>query len=215
MGFQEIISLYLEHVNYYTVFIFMAIESSFIPFPSEIVIPPAAFKAANGELNIYLVILSGSLGALAGAFFNYYIALSLGRKLIYKFANTKFAHLLMISEDSIVKSEQYFLKYGNLSTLIGRLVPAVRQLISLPAGLAKMNIGSFVLFTVIGSTLWNCILAALGYFLYEKQDLLKKYYSEISYGFLIVGVLFVLFLIYKSFKKKSPINNEDGRNLEE
>jgi membrane protein DedA with SNARE-associated domain len=215
MGFQEIISLYLEHVNYFTVFIFMAIESSFIPFPSEIVIPPAAFKAANGELNIYLVILSGSLGALAGAFFNYYIALSLGRKLIYKFANTKFAHLLMISEDSIVKSEQYFLKYGNLSTLIGRLVPAVRQLISLPAGLAKMNIGSFVLFTVIGSTLWNCILAALGYFLYEKQDLLKKYYSEISYGFLIVGVLFVLFLIYKSFKKKSPINNEDGRNLEE
>ncbi len=215
MGFQEIISLYLEHVNYFTVFIFMAIESSFIPFPSEIVIPPAAFKAANGDLNIYLVVLSGSLGALTGALFNYYIAISLGRKLIYKFANTKFAHLLMISEDSIVKSEQYFLKYGNLSTLIGRLVPAVRQLISLPAGLAKMNIGSFVLFTVIGSTLWNCILAALGYFLYEKQDLLKKYYSEISYGFLIVGVLFVLFLIYKSFKKKSPINNEDGRNLEE
>lgn len=215
MGFQEIISLYLEHVNYFTVFIFMAIESSFIPFPSEIVIPPAAFKAANGDLNIYLVVLSGSLGALTGALFNYYIAISLGRKLIYKFANTKFAHLLMISEDSIVKSEQYFLKYGNLSTLIGRLVPAVRQLISLPAGLAKMNIGSFVLFTVIGSTLWNCILAALGYFLYEKQDLLKKYYSEISYGFLIVGVLFVLFLIYKSFKKKSPINNEDGRNIEE
>lgn len=215
MGFQEIISLYLEHVNYFTVFIFMAIESSFIPFPSEIVIPPAAFKAANGDLNIYLVVLSGSLGALTGALFNYYIAISLGRKLIYKFANTKLAHLLMISEDSIVKSEQYFLKYGNLSTLIGRLVPAVRQLISLPAGLAKMNIGSFVLYTVIGSTLWNCILAALGYFLYEKQDLLKKYYSEISYGFLIVGVLFVLFLIYKSFKKKSPINNEDGRNLEE
>ena len=155
--FQTVTDWYMNNINYFTITVLMAVESSFIPFPSEIVIPPAAWKAAQGDLNIYLVVFFGTLGAMIGAFFNYYIAYYLGRKLIYSFANTKLAHLLLIDVKGVQKSEQFFIKNGKISTFIGRLVPAIRQLISIPAGLAKMSLRDFTFYTFLGSLLWNVL----------------------------------------------------------
>jgi len=205
--FQPYIDWYMNHINYFTITLLMAVESSFIPFPSEVVIPPAAWKAAQGELNIYLVVFFGTFGALIGAFFNYYIALFLGRKLVYAFANTRIANLLLINASGVEKAEKYFLKNGSISTFIGRLIPAIRQLISIPAGLAKMNLRDFAIYTFLGSMIWNVILALLGYFLYSQKELLELYYHEISIVFLIGGVLAIGYLMYKSFKKNGKEKN--------
>ncbi len=200
--FDSVINWYMGHINYGTITFLMAIESSFIPFPSEVIIPPAAWKAAQGDLNIYLVVLFGTLGALIGALFNYYFALFLGRAIVYRFAESKVGRLMLLSRSGIEKAEAYFVRHGKSSTLIGRLVPAIRQLISLPAGLARMKMKDFLIYTIIGSAAWNIILAVLGYSLYSQKELLDRYYTEISYAFLILGVGFVLFLIYKFWKKK-------------
>ena len=204
--FATIADWYMAHINYGTITLLRAIESSFIPFPSEIVIPPAAWKAAQGELNVWLVFLFSTLGALIGALFNYYIALFVGRKIIYKLADTRLANIMLINPTSIEKAEEYFRKHGKISTFIGRLVPAVRQLISIPAGLSKMKIRDFILFTMLGAMIWNAILTALGYFLYTQKELLELYYHELSIGFIILGVLVIGYLLYKAFsyKKKSP-----------
>jgi membrane protein DedA with SNARE-associated domain len=199
--FSTVITWYMAHINYGTITLLMAIESSFIPFPSEVIIPPAAWKAAEGDLNIYLVVLFSSLGALIGALFNYYFALFLGRAIVYRFAESKVGRLMLLSRKGVENAEAYFVRHGKTSTLIGRLVPAIRQLISLPAGLARMNMKDFILYTVIGSTLWNIILAALGYFLYTRKELLEKYYTELSWLMIILGVGFVGYLIYKFLKK--------------
>jgi len=199
---QTITQWYMNHINYFTVMLLMAIESSFIPFPSEIVIPPAAWKAAQGDLNIYLVTLSGTIGALIGALFNYYLALYLGRIIIYRLAETRLAHLLLINRQGVEKAEAYFLKHGNSSTFLGRFIPAIRQLISIPAGLAKMKIRPFIFYTLLGSGLWIIILAILGYSLYSQKDRLEKYYHEISMGFLIIGILFIAYLVFRAFKNK-------------
>lgn len=151
--FTTFINWYMEHINYLTITLLMAIESSFIPFPSEVVIPPAAWKAAQGNLNIFGVFACGTAGALIGAIFNYYFALYLGRKVLYSLADTRLAHLLLINRESLVKAENYFNKYGRSSTFIGRLLPAIRQLISLPAGVARMDIKAFLLFTTLGRNL--------------------------------------------------------------
>jgi len=198
--FTDITSWYMDHINYYTITILMAIESSFIPFPSEIVVPPAAYKAAQGELNIFLVILFSTMGAIIGALFNYYLALWIGRSAIYAFARTRFARMLLIEPKSIEKAEAYFNKYGNISTFIGRLIPAIRQVISVPAGLARMPLKSFLLYTTAGALLWNITLAMLGYFI--PPGLVERYYTEISYIMLALGVLFVFYLIYKGFIQK-------------
>ncbi|PKL19175.1 MAG: DedA family protein [Spirochaetae bacterium HGW-Spirochaetae-5] len=200
-----LVALYMDNINYATVFLLMTVESSFIPFPSEIVVPPAAWKAANGELNIYLVVLSASAGCIIGALVNYYLAKTLGRKVIYTLAETKLAHMMLIKKESIEKSEAFFLKYGIMSTLIGRLVPAVRQLISIPAGIAGMKMKDFLLYTFIGSSIWNIILALLGYFLYAQQDLMKEYYKDISIAAVILFLIFVLFLIYKFAMNRKKI----------
>jgi len=200
--FNSVIDWYMGNINYFTITLLMAIESSFIPFPSEVVIPPAAWKAAQGELNVYLVVLCGILGSLLGAIFNYYFALLLGRKLIYSLSETKIAHLMLINRQSVEKSERYFLKYGNLSTFVGRLVPAVRQLISLPAGLAKMNMKAFLFYTTLGSGIWTIILAALGYYLYTQKELLNRYYEEIWWVLVVVGVLFLAYLVVKTMRGK-------------
>jgi len=201
---KDITEWYMANINYGTVTLLMAIESSFIPFPSEIVVPPAAWKAAQGEMNIGLVFFFSTLGAMIGALFNYYISMFLGRKLIYKFANTRLAGILLINPENVEKAEIYFRKYGRSSTFIGRFVPAVRQLISVPAGLSRMNIKTFIFYTSLGVMIWNAILAALGYFLYSQKELLEKYYKELSWIFIILGILFVLYLVYKSitYKKK-------------
>jgi membrane protein DedA with SNARE-associated domain len=201
-SFNSVIDWYMANINYFTITLLMTIESSFIPFPSEVVIPPAAWKAAQGELNVYLVVLCGILGSLLGAIFNYYFALLLGRKLVYSLADTKIAHLMLINRKSVEKAEAYFLKYGNSSTFIGRLVPAVRQLISLPAGLSKMDIKAFLFYTTLGSGIWTIILAALGYYLYTQKELLNRYYEEIWWALVAAGVLFLIYLVVKTMKGK-------------
>ena len=202
----------LEHLNYWTITLLMAIESSFIPFPSEVVVPPAAWLAADpaSGLNVYLVVLFATLGAMIGALVNYCLAMWLGRPIIYKFANSRFGHMCLIDEPAVKKAEAYFDERGALSTFIGRLIPAVRQLISIPAGLARMKMSTFLIFTALGAGIWNAILAALGWYISTvpgietKQQLIERvteYSSEIGYCFIALGVFIVGYLIYKAFKK--------------
>ena len=204
----ELVQWYLDNMNYGNITLLMAIESSFIPFPSEVVVPPAAYKAAaSGELNVWLVVFFATLGAVIGAFVNYFLAVWLGRPIVYKFANSRFGHMCLLDEQKVVKAEEFFVRYGVAATLVGRLVPAVRQLISIPAGLARMNIAKFALFTAIGAGLWNGVLAALGYFLEsvvpEEQLIatVTKYSHEIGYGIIAVVALALAYLIYKGVKK--------------
>jgi membrane protein DedA with SNARE-associated domain len=199
---HAVIDWYMQNISYLTIFLLMAIEGSFIPFPSEVVIPPAAWKAAQGDLNFFLVVITGTLGALFGSLINYYLGYYLGRKLVYSFADTRVARFLLITPEKIQQAEHYFVKHGRSSTFIGRLVPGVRQLISIPAGLAKMPMKDFVLFTVLGAGIWNLVLAALGYFLYSQQELLQLYYKELSWVMLGLGLLFVAYLVYSGMKKK-------------
>ena len=198
----------LDHLNYWTITLLMAIESSFIPFPSEVVVPPAAYKAAgvNSELNVFLVVLFATIGANIGAVINYYLDYFVGRPIVYKFANSRFGHLCLIDEEKVKHAEAYFEKHGALSTFVGRLIPAVRQLISIPAGLAKMKLSTFLLYTTLGAGIWNTILAAIGYYLQsvvpEEQlmETVTKYSHELGYIFIGVGVLVVGYLIYKGRK---------------
>ena len=186
----------LDHLNYWTITLLMAIESSFIPFPSEVVVPPAAYKAAvNDEMNVYLVVLFATLGANIGAIINYYLAYWLGRPIVYKFANSRLGHMCLIDEAKVQHAEEYFDKHGALSTFIG---------------LARMKLGTFLLYTTLGAGLWNAILAAIGYNLAsvpgiesEEQLLARvtEYSHEIGYFFIAVGVFIVGFLIYKGMKK--------------
>lgn len=208
---ESLIQFCLEHLNYWTVAFFMAVESSFIPFPSEAVVPPAAWKATvSGDMNIFLVVLFATLGALIGAFVNYYLALWLGRPIVYKFANSRLGHLCLLDEEKVKYAEAYFDKHGAVSTFVGRLVPAVRQLISIPAGLARMGLGKFVLFTTLGAGAWNIVLAALGYAMAqipgltteaEVMEAVEKYSKEIGIGIAVVVLLVLAVLIYKGMKK--------------
>jgi len=190
-----------QSLGYFGVGILMAIESSFIPMPSEIIVPPAAYLASLGIMNIYLVIFFGVLGSVVGAVFNYVIAYYLGRPLVYKLAKYKIAKLLLISPEKIMRAEEYFLKNSFQATLFGRLIPVVRQLISLPAGFSKMPFFKFIISTTIGSFIWVTILAILGYFIGSKQELLKEYYREISWILLFLVVLFIIIKILKNIKK--------------
>lgn len=202
--FSGLIGFYMNHIGYGTVLLLMSIESSFIPFPSEIVIPPAAWKAAQGELALAGVILAGIGGSILGALFNYWLARYLGRNLLFRFADTRLAHFLLIDRRALEKAEAYFLRHGRISTLIGRLIPAIRQLISLPAGLAGMGMGDFLLYTLIGSGIWNIILALMGYHLYSQKELLEKYYDEMSWAFVVLGILFVLYVLWKGLRREKP-----------
>jgi membrane protein DedA with SNARE-associated domain len=205
----RVVSWYMNNINYGTITLLMAVESSFIPFPSEVVIPPAAYKALSDDnnMNIVLVVIFGTIGALIGAIFNYVLALIIGRPIVFKFAETRLGHMLLLSGEKVTKAEEYFVKHGKSSTFIGRLVPGVRQLISIPAGLARMNFWVFLLFTFLGAAIWNSILAVLGYLAKGQQDIIEKYSSELSYILLGLGILFVLYLIYNGIKKKKSTNN--------
>jgi membrane protein DedA with SNARE-associated domain len=200
--FQSLADWYMNNMNYVTIFLLMALESTFVPLPSEIVIPPAAWKAASGDLNIFLVVLFATAGALVGASFNYFMSLWLGRPIVYAFAESKVGKLFFLSREKVEKAEAYFDNHGKSSTFIGRLVPGIRHLISIPAGLAKMDFKQFILFTAIGSTMWHTILAALSYFLYSQKDLFDKYMKEISYALLIAGVIFIAYLVVRAIRKK-------------
>ena len=207
---EKLTAFCLENLNYTTVTTFMAIESSFIPFPSEAVVPPAAWKAAvTGEMNVFLVVLFATLGAIIGAMFNYFLALWLGRPIVYKFANSRFGHMCLIDEEKVKYAEEYFDKHGAISTIIGRLVPAVRQLISIPAGLARMGLGRFLLYTTLGAGAWNIILAILGYYMSKIPGMdseaavmaaVKEHSTIIGYAFIALAAFIVGFLIYKGKK---------------
>ncbi len=197
--FQTVFDWYMANLNYFTVGLLMVIESSFIPFPSEAIIPFAAYKAAQGDLNIFLVILSATVGALLGALINYYLATYLGRPLVYKFANSTLGRILLLSKEKVVNAESYFIRNGKSSTLVGRLVPAVRQLISIPAGLARMSMRDFILFTVVGAGIWNIILGVIGYYLYDIREEIFPYLGHIL---LVLGAAFVVYLIIKARKNK-------------
>ena len=208
---EKLVSFCLEHLNYWTVTAFMAIESSFIPFPSEAVVPPAAWKAATtGDMNIILVVVFATLGAIIGALFNYYLALTLGRPIIYRFAKSRFGHMCLIDEEKVMHAEKYFEKHGAVSTFFGRLVPAVRQLISIPAGLVRMKMGKFLLFTTLGAGAWNIVLVALGYSMKYVPGMdseaavmaaVKEHSSTIGYVFIALAVFVVAFVVYKGLKK--------------
>jgi len=221
---DKVISWYNGHLNYGTVTLLMAVESSFIPFPSEVIVPPAAYQACNADnaslhktesnlMNVLFVILFATLGALIGAIVNYVLSMVLGRPIIYWFADSKVGHLLMLDSAKIQKAEQYFIDNGKSSTLIGRLIPAIRQLISIPAGLAKMNFGVFVLFTSIGAAAWNVILALLGYLAHGQKDLIDQYNEELKIVLWGLCALFVVYLVVKGIRssrarKSAPDNSQ-------
>ena len=198
----------LEHLNYWVITLLMAIESSFIPFPSEVVVPPAAYLAASGDdLNVLLVVLCATVGALVGALVNYFLALHLGRPLVYRFANSRLGHMCLIDQEKVEVAERYFDRHGAIGTFVGRLVPAVRQLISIPAGLSRMSLSRFLLYTALGAGLWNSILAAIGYYLasvvpYDQLDAAVAHYSVyLKVAMLLLGLAVVCYLIYKGLKK--------------
>lgn len=210
---EEVASWYMDNINYGTITLLMTVESSFLPFPSEVVVPPAAYKASQegSDLNIVLVVVFATIGALIGAFINYFLALWLGRPIVHSFAESKMGRMFLLSSEKVEKAENYFVKHGKSSTLIGRLIPGIRQLISIPAGLARMNPVSFAIFTSIGALAWNIILALLGYIAHGQADIINKYSKELSYGLVVLGVLFVAYLIYSGLKanKKKADKLED------
>ena len=215
---DQIISWVLEHLNYWVVMLFMAIESSFSPFPSEVVVPPAAWLATvKDELNIVLVVIFATLGADIGALINYYLALWLGRPVVYRFANSRLGRICLIDEEKIKQAEAFFQKHGVISTLVGRLVPGVRQLISIPAGLSKMHVGKFLLYTTIGAGLWNIALALIGYFLAQVPGLnsveavvekATRYSHLLGYALMAMALLLVAFFVYKATAAPKKSNKE-------
>lgn len=200
--FSSVIDWYMSNMNYLTIMILMAVESTFVPLPSELVLPPAAWLAAQGEMNLFLIILVASLGCVLGALINYTLSYYLGRVIIYGLADSKYARFFFLNRGKLQKAEDYFVKNGNISTFIGRLIPGIRHLISIPAGLAKMNVKKFVLFTFLGSTMWNTVLALLGYYFGKNQDVLMKHFHELQWVAVGLGVIFIIYLIYKRMTKK-------------
>ena len=197
--FQSLFDWYMSNLNYFTVALLMAIESTFMPLPSEVVVPFAAYKAAQGDLNVFLVVIFGTVGALCGSLINYFLARYLGRPLVYKFAGSAVGRLFLLSEDKVKHAEEYFVRNGKSSTFIGRLVPGVRHLISIPAGLARMNLRDFMFYTFVGAGIWNIILAVVGFYLYEIRE---EIYPYLGYIMLALGTGFVVYLIIRGRKNR-------------
>ena len=207
---MNFITSLLNNLNYPTIFFLMMLESTVVPVPSELVVSPAAYHAAGGNLNMWLVILFATLGADLGATINYVVAYYVGRPVIYRFANSRLGHLCLLNQEKVEKSEKYFDNHGKLATITGRLIPGIRHLISIPAGLAKMHYGHFLLYTTVGAGAWNIILAALGWYLHtivpEEQlhDKILEYGDYIKYVIIaIVLVAALYFIVKKQIKKRS------------
>lgn len=205
---SSVLHWYDAHMNYVAVAGLMTLESSFIPFPSEVVIPPAVYVASNpasaGGMKIWLVVLFGTLGALLGALINYFLSMWLGRPIVYAFAESKLGHVLQLSKAKVQRAEEYFNQHGNASTLVGRFIPVIRQLISIPAGLSRMHLGSFCLFTTLGALAWNCILALLGWLAYKAADptVIERYSHQLSIIIVAVFAAVVVFFILRHLLKK-------------
>lgn len=200
-------------MSYASITALMAVESSFIPFPSEVVIPPAAFVAGqpdsvlcttgNYPVDVLLIVLFGTIGAMIGAIINYGLSVWLGRLVIYKFADSRLGHMCLLSSEKIQRAEEYFREKGNVSTFVGRFIPGIRQLISIPAGLSRMHFGAFLWWTFLGAFIWNCILAVLGYVAAGQMDLIKEYSHELSVAILVLlGAVILYYLIRWIIKKR-------------
>ena len=190
---QELVNLIFDW-GYIGIFLLMAVESSFIPFPSEIVLVPAGYLASSGDMNIGLILISAIIGSLLGAFINYYLAFFIGRKFLNRYGKYFF-----ISQNSLKKMDNYFNKHGHISTFSGRLVPGIRQLISIPAGLAKMNIVEFFTFTSLGAGIWALILILLGYFIGQSEQLIQIYLKQIT--IIVLGIITIIVAIYYKYQK--------------
>ncbi len=211
---SDFFAWFVDNANYLFVFLFMVVESSFIPFPSEVVVPPAAYLACaspDSGMNIWLVLLFATLGALCGAYINYFLSLWIGRPLVYRFADSKFGHACLINREKVEKAEKYFDAHGAVSTFVGRLIPAIRQLISIPAGLSRMNLGIFTIFTALGALLWNIVLASLGYWLslhvtlsqlFEKVEEYNRYLTWGGYALLVICIAYISWNALRTQKKK-------------
>lgn len=208
----------MGNLNYWTVFLLMYIEGTVIPVPSELIVSPAAYHAAAGHLDVTLVIIFATLGAVLGSATNYVAAYYLGRPIVYRFANSKLGHLCLLNQEKIQKSEKYFNDHGVIATLTGRLLPGIRQVISVPAGLAKMKFWKFILYTTIGAGIWNCVLAALGWYLHsivpEEQlnDKILEYNDHIKVVILSLFGLMVAYFVIKHFLKKHKKNKKQSSN---
>jgi len=203
---HDIIDFIVQTVGewgYIGIFLMMFLESSFFPFPSEVVMIPAGYLAYKGEMNLVLAVLAGIGGSLAGALFNYYLALRFGRKFIGKYGK-----YVLIKEETMQKMEDFFAKHGHISTFSGRLIPAVRQYISLPAGLAKMNLLKFSIYTSLGAGIWVLILALLGYFIGHNQELISEYLRIIIIAILGFLGVFALFYVRLKLKKNLFVSNK-------
>ncbi|MDD2400129.1 MAG: DedA family protein [Sulfurovum sp.] len=183
--------------GYWGIFILMFIESTFFPFPSEVIMVPAGYLAQKNEMNLYMVIVSGILGSVAGALFNYFFALKVGRGFLLRYGK-----YIFIKPDTLKKLEQFFKRHGELSTFNGRLIPGIRQLISLPAGLARMNIVKFSFYTALGAGIWVIVLVALGYVLGSNEALISGYLTSATLIALICVVLITLFYIVRNKRRK-------------
>jgi dedA family protein len=199
----------LNNLNYWTVLLLMFIEGSVIPAPSELIVPPAGYRAAAGELNIVLVVVVATIGAVLGSTANYFAAYYLGRPVVYRFANSRLGHLCLINQEKIEKAEKYFYDHGVIATLTGRLLPGIRQIISIPAGLSKMKFWKFILYTTVGAGIWNTVLAALGWYLHSfvpKEELYNKieeYNSQIQLVVIIaIAVVAVIAVIWWQMRKR-------------
>lgn len=205
---------FVDNASYLFVFVFMVIESSFIPFPSEVVVPPAAYLACTNtgvgaDMNVFGVVLVATFGALVGAYINYFLALWIGRPVVYAFADSRIGHALLINREKVNKAEKYFDDHGAISTFIGRLIPAIRQLISIPAGIARMNLLQFSIFTFLGALLWNSVLGALGFWLAETVspeklfEKVEEYNRYLTWGGYALAGICVIFILWNAFKTKS------------
>ena len=205
---MSIISTLLSNLNYGTIFFLMLLESTVIPVPSELVVAPAAYHSAAGNLDIWLVILFSTLGADAGASINYLAGWLLGRPVIWRFADSKLGKLCMHSHEKIEKSEAYFNNHGMVATITGRLIPGIRHLISIPAGLAKMHYWKFLLYTTIGAGAWNCILATMGWYLHtivpedQLHDKILEYGEYIKLVIVALVVIAIAYFTIKWFMKR-------------
>ena len=198
-NFIDNIVIFVNEIGYLGIFIGMFLESTIVPIPSEIVMIPAGIACAKGVMNIYLVTLVGTIGNISGAVFSYYLALTLGRKIILKIGKYFF-----IKPETIVKIEVFFKKHGPLSVFIGRLLPGFRHFISLPAGLAKMDFKLFLFYTSLGATIWTSILSFSGFLIGDNQDLIIKHIKELSIFFVTFCLLLILVIFsYKKNKKNT------------
>ena len=197
----------LGNLNYGTILLLMLLESTVIPVPSELVVAPAAYHAASGHLNVVLVVLFATIGADIGASINYFVALYVGRPVIYSFANSKWGKMCLLNQEKVEKSERYFDDHGIVATLTGRLIPGIRHLISLPAGLARMNYWKFLLYTTIGAGCWHAILAAMGWYLHAvvPEDQLETTIAEYNH-YIVAAILALVVLLIGYFVIKKKLN---------